>query len=83
MLTVIVFGNKLYYYIRQHFPFTEKPLASIINMRAILSLIVLFLFSGFYMLYCQTEKLNFQNNIPVPLSQVLAGLPFHMFIRTM
>ena len=49
MLTVIVFGNKLYYYIRQHFPFTEKPLASIINMRAILSLIVLFLF--FWLLY--------------------------------
>lgn len=49
ILTVIVFGNKLYYYIRQHFPFTEKPLASIINVRAVISFLVLFLF--FWLLY--------------------------------
>lgn len=49
VLTVIVFGNKLYYYIRQHFPFTEKPLASIINVRAVIGFLVLFLF--FWLLY--------------------------------
>lgn len=64
MLTVIVFGNKLYYYIRQHFPFTEEKLASIINVRAIVSLIVLFLF--FWLLYVilPNRKTNFSKQVP-------------------
>lgn len=64
ILTVIVFGNKLYYYIRQHFPFTEKPLASIINVRAVISFLVLFLF--FWLLYVilPNRKATFTHQIP-------------------
>ena len=76
MLTVIVFGNKLYYYIRQHFPFTEKPLASIINMRAILSLIVLFLF--FWLLYVilPNRKTKFSKQYPGAIVASFGWLAF-------
>ena len=76
MLTVIVFGNKLYYYIRQHFPFTEKPLASIINIRAILSLIVLFLF--FWLLYVilPNRKTKFSRQFPGAIVASFGWLTF-------
>ena len=76
MLTVIVFGNKLYYYIRQHFPFTEKPLASIINMRAILSLIILFLF--FWLLYVilPNRKTKFSKQYPGAIVASFGWLAF-------
>lgn len=76
MLTVIVFGNRLYYYIRQHFPFTEKPLASIINMRAILSFIVLFLF--FWLLYVilPNRKTKFSKQYPGAIVASFGWLAF-------
>ncbi len=76
MLTVIVFGNKLYYYIRQHFPFTEEKLASIINVRAIVSLIVLFLF--FWLLYVilPNRKTNFSKQVPGAIVASFGWLTF-------
>lgn len=76
MLTVIVFGNKLYYYIRQHFPFTEEKLASIINVRAIVSLIVLFLF--FWLLYVilPNRKTNFSKQVPGAIVASFGWLAF-------
>ena len=76
MLTVIVFGNRLYYYIRQHFPFTEKPLTSIINMRAILSFIVLFLF--FWLLYVilPNRKTKFSKQYPGAIVASFGWLAF-------
>lgn len=76
MLTVIVFGNKIYYYIRQHFPFTEKPLTSIINVRAILSFAVLFLF--FWLLYVilPNRKTKFLRQFPGAIVASFGWLAF-------
>lgn len=64
ILTVIVFGNKLYYYIKQYFPFTERLLASIINIRAILSLVVLFLFFWILYVILPNRKTKFSKQYP-------------------
>ncbi len=76
MLTVIVFGNRLYYYIRQHFPFTEKPLASIINMRAILSFIVLFLFFWLLYMILPNRKTKFSKQYPGAIVASFGWLAF-------
>ena len=76
MLTVIVFGNRLYYYIRQHFPFTEKPLASIIKMRAILSFIVLFLFFWLLYMILPNRKTKFSKQYPGAIVASFGWLAF-------
>lgn len=76
MLTVIVFGNKLYFSIKQHFPFTEKSLISIINLRAFLSLGVLFLFFWLLYIILPNRKTKCINQLPGAFVASLGWLIF-------
>ena len=63
-LTIIVFGNTLYYHIRNAFPFLESTLLSIISLRSLVGFCFMLLFFLFLYRFIPNRKDSLKNQFP-------------------
>ncbi|MCH5268255.1 MAG: YihY/virulence factor BrkB family protein [Lachnospiraceae bacterium] len=63
-LTVLVFGNTLYYHIRKAFPFLEDTLLSIISLRSLVGFLLMLLFFLFLYHIIPNRKDSLKNQFP-------------------
>ncbi len=63
-LTILVFGNSLFFHLKKHFPFLEQSLLPIISLRSLIGFLVMLLF--FTLLYknIPNQKLKFSKQMP-------------------
>lgn len=79
-LTVLVFGNSLYFHLKKHFPFLEASLLPFISLRSIIAFLVMLLF--FTLLYKgipnfpKEQKIKFTSQLPGALLATSGWLGF-------
>lgn len=75
-LTVLVFGNTLFFYLTKHFPIIEHILLPIISFRSLASFLIMLLF--FTVLYknIPNEKLRFADQLPGALLATTGWMGF-------
>lgn len=75
-LTVMVFGNSIYLFIRKHFPFLQNIILSVISLRSVISFFIMLSF--FIIMYraIPNRKSNFKSQIPGALVATCGWLVF-------
>lgn len=75
-LTVMVFGNSIYFFIRKHFPLLQGFILSVISLRSVISFFIMFCF--FIIMYkaIPNRKSNFKSQVPGALTATCGWLIF-------
>lgn len=75
-LTVMVFGNRIYFFIRKHFPLLQEVILSVISLRSVISFFLMFCF--FIIMYkaIPNRKSNFRSQAPGALVATCGWLTF-------
>lgn len=75
-LTVLVFGNTLFFYLTKHFPIIEHILLPIISFRSLASFLIMLLFFTFLYKNIPNEKLRFADQLPGALLATTGWMGF-------